>query len=178
MAEWWSVEVFSGDARPASAWRVAWEDQLTEAAATHGALYWEWHDTQYGVVFEACFPADEQWLAFRALPVVAAGLDAVPDPVNGLLVYRGRGGTAGARKPRGPRPAPSAAAVELDEPRVARPLLRYRAGAGLDQRREELSRADPPVGPGEPGEPAEPGPLPARPGGASWPRAASGGPAA
>jgi hypothetical protein len=40
----------------------------------------------------------------------------VPDPVNGLLVYRGRGGAAGAGKPRKPRPAPGAAALELAEP--------------------------------------------------------------
>jgi len=44
----------------------------------------------------------------------------VPDPVNGLLIYRGRGGAAGSRKPRSPKPAPSAAALELDEPRENR----------------------------------------------------------
>jgi hypothetical protein len=40
----------------------------------------------------------------------------VPDPVNGLLVYRGRGGAAGASSPRHPRPVPSAGAVSLPEP--------------------------------------------------------------
>ena len=45
MAEWWSIEVFSGDKLPASGWRYAYEDELTEAAITHGALYYEWHDT-------------------------------------------------------------------------------------------------------------------------------------
>jgi hypothetical protein len=44
----------------------------------------------------------------------------VPDPVNGLLIYRGRGGAAGGRKPRKPRPAPGAAALELEEPRKRR----------------------------------------------------------
>lgn len=40
MAEWWSIEVFSGDKLPASGWRYAYEDELTEAAITHGALYY------------------------------------------------------------------------------------------------------------------------------------------
>ena len=68
MAEWWSIEVFSGDKLPASGWRYAYEDELTEAAITHGALYYEWHDTQHGVIFEVLFPTDDQWEAFRALP--------------------------------------------------------------------------------------------------------------
>jgi hypothetical protein len=131
MAEWWSIEVFSGDKLPASGWRYAYEDELTEAAITHGALYYEWHDTEYGVIFEVLFGHDEQWEAFRELPAVRAALDAVPDPVNGLLVYRGRGGTAGGRKPRKPKPAPGAAALELEEPREERRTrlprkLRYR----------------------------------------------------
>lgn len=128
MAEWWSIEVFSGEKLPASAWRYAYEDELTEAAITHGAIYYEWHDTQYGVIFEVLFSADEQWEAFRSLPAVRAALDGVPDPVNGLLIYRGRGGAAGARKPRKPKPAPGAAALELDEPRERR-IMRLRRNA-------------------------------------------------
>jgi len=116
MAEWWSIEVFHSGKLPATRWKDAYEDQLTEAAVTNGALYWEWHEFQYGVIFEVCFRDDEQWEAFRALPAVRAALDGVPDPVNGLLVYRGRGGAAGSRKPRKPRPAPGAAALELAEP--------------------------------------------------------------
>lgn len=116
MAEWWSIEVFHGEKLPASRWRDTYEDMLTEAAITHGALYWEWQEFTYGVIFEVCFGTDEQWEAFRDLPTVRGALDAVPDPVNGLLVYRGRGGAAGSRKLRKPKPAPSAAALELDEP--------------------------------------------------------------
>jgi hypothetical protein len=129
MAEWWSIEVFSGDKLPAAGWRYAYEDELTEAAITHGALYYEWHDTQYGVVFEVLFHSDAQWEAFRALPAVRAALDGVPDPVNGLIIYRGRGGAAGGTKPRKPKPAPGAAALELEEPKrlkVAR-ALKFRA---------------------------------------------------
>ncbi len=62
------------------------------------------------------FEDSDQWQAFRDLPVVRAALDAVPDPVNGLLIYRGRGGSSAAGKPRKPRPAPSAAAAALPEP--------------------------------------------------------------
>jgi hypothetical protein len=40
----------------------------------------------------------------------------VPDPVNGLLIYRGRGGTSASGKPRRPRPAPAAGAMALPLP--------------------------------------------------------------
>ena len=118
MAEWWSIEVFSGDKAPASQWRYAYEDALTEAAVTHGAMYWDWYDSQYGVVFEVCFATEEEWAAFRELPAVRGALDAVPDPVSGLLIYRGRGGAAGSRNPRKPKPPPSVAPAS---PTVASP---------------------------------------------------------
>jgi hypothetical protein len=116
MAEWWSIEVFDAKQLPARRWKEAHQDAITEAAITNGASYWEWHEHQYGVVFEVLFETEEQWEAFRQLAAVKAALDDVPDPVNGLLVYRGRGGGAGQRKPRKPKPAPSAMAVELPEP--------------------------------------------------------------
>jgi hypothetical protein len=116
MAEWWSIEVFHGDKLPASRWKDAYADDLTEAALTNGAVYWEWHEHSHGVVFEVCFDSDEQWEIFKNLAAVRAALDGVPDPVSGLLVYRGRGGAAGARRPRRPKPAPSAAVIELAEP--------------------------------------------------------------
>jgi hypothetical protein len=116
MSEWWSIEVFDAAVQSARGWKDTYQDTLTEAAVTHGATYWEWHEHRHGVVFEVLFDSDEQWEAFRALPAVRAALDGVPDPVNGLIVYRGRGGGAGARKPRKPGPAPIASAVELPEP--------------------------------------------------------------
>jgi hypothetical protein len=134
MAEWWSIEVFSGDKLPASGWRYAYEDELTEAAITNGALYYEWHDTEYGVIFEVLFPGDAEWESFRALPAVRAALDGVPDPVNGLLIYRGRGGAAGETKPRKPKPAPGAAALELEEPKEERRLrIMRRRAAAIDE---------------------------------------------
>ena len=166
MAEWWSIEVFSGDRLPASGWRYAYEDDLTEAAITHGAMYYEWHDTEYGVIFEVLFREDADWEAFRALPAVRAALDGVPDPVNGLIIYRGRGGAAGSRNPRKPKPAPGAAALELEEPKEERRLkikvprkLRYNGGGdAIDEVLREL-------GIGAPGQdgPGTDAPGPGRP---------------
>jgi hypothetical protein len=156
MAEWWSIEVFSGDKLPASGWRYAYEDELTESAITNGALYYEWHDTEYGVIFEVLFPGDREFDSFRALPGVRAALDGVPDPVNGLLIYRGRGGAAGSPKPRKPKPAPGAASLELEEPRKERKIKRARRLKYNAQEAEELLRA-------LPAEPARIEPVPAEP---------------
>jgi hypothetical protein len=119
MAEWWSIEVLHGEGS-AFGWQAAYDSALIEAALTNGALDGSWHADNWGVAFEVCFDDAEKWEAFLNLPVVRAALDAVPDPVNGLLIYRGRGGSSGAGKPRRPRPAPSAAAVALPEPEEER----------------------------------------------------------
>ncbi len=118
MAEWWSIEVLHSEFSEFSAfqWQQAHDSELIEAALTNGALDGTWHAGTWGVAFEVCFTTEADWLAFRDLPVVRAALDAVPDPVNGLLIYRGRGGTSAAGQPRRPRPAPSASAVALPEP--------------------------------------------------------------
>jgi len=106
VSEWWSIEVFDAAELPARRWREAYEDKLTEAAVTHGARYWEWHEHRYGVVFEVLFDSDQQWEAFRALPAVRSALDSVPDPVNGLIIsraapHRGQPATgAGQRRAR------------------------------------------------------------------------------
>jgi hypothetical protein len=71
-----------------------------------------WRITPSGVF---SFQSEEQWEAFRNLPAVRAALDAVPDPVNGLLIYRGRGGGAGSRMPRKPKRPPASGAMELVE---------------------------------------------------------------
>jgi hypothetical protein len=113
--EWLTFEVLDGEV-PASEWRRAYDDALIEAGVTNGASYWEWHLTPWGVVLELAFDSDEQLERFRSLPVVRAALDAVPDRVAGLLVYRGRGGGSGALVPRRPRPAPVAGAAPLPEP--------------------------------------------------------------
>ena len=45
-----------------------------------------------------------------------AALDAVPDPVTGVLVYRGRGGSSGKRNPRKPRPLIGSGSAALPMP--------------------------------------------------------------
>jgi hypothetical protein len=115
MPEWLAIEVFDAEF-PASSWRRTYEDFLIEAALTNGASAWEWHSTRWGVVLELCFGTDEQLERYRSLPAVRATLDAVPDPLHGLVVYRGRGGGSGASVLRRPRPSPVAGAAPLPDP--------------------------------------------------------------
>ena len=117
MAEWWSIEVLHGELS-AYGWQEQHDSAMIEAALTNGARDGAWHAGSWGVIFEVLFETEEQWQAFRNLPAVRAALDGVPDPVNGLLVYRGRGGGADARNPRRPKPAPAASAVSLPEPQA------------------------------------------------------------
>jgi hypothetical protein len=110
---WWmSIEVLGGSF-PATRWQDAHGSFLVEAALTNGARDWSWFTRDWGVVFEVAFPDEDAWDRFRALPAVQAALDAVPDPVGGLLVYRGRGGSSGRAEPRRPRPRAGAGAAPL-----------------------------------------------------------------
>ena len=115
MAEWFSFEVMnaSTSARP---WYEAYSDLLVGLALSHGAVDWEWHLPSWGCLFEVAFADDAAWERFRRHPTVQAALDAVPDPVNGLLVHRGRGGSSGARWPRRPRPLSGAGSAALPLP--------------------------------------------------------------
>lgn len=115
MAQWWSVEVFDSQLQAALRWKDSHRTQLVESAITSGALEWAWIEHRTGVVFEVCFEDEARWEAFRALPGVQAALDSAPDPVNGVLVYRGRGGSSGSRRPRRPKPSAGAGAIELPE---------------------------------------------------------------
>jgi hypothetical protein len=124
VSEWLTIEVFDG-AFPASQWRFAHSESLLEAAITHGALDWVWHEHRWGVVLELEFADDERRDRFRSLATVRAALDAVPDPLSGLLVYRGRGGGSGARVPRRPKPAPMAGAATADVPEDVVIVLEY-----------------------------------------------------
>jgi hypothetical protein len=123
---WWSIEVLDG-AVPASAWHRGYGPSLVEAAITNGAVDWTWHHHRWGVLFEIAFADLDAWARFRQLPVVRAALDAVPDPINGLLIYPGRGGSAGSQQRRRPRPKLGAGAAALPEtnepPIVASPAL-------------------------------------------------------
>ena len=113
--EWWSIEVFNGQVS-AARWKHAHGEALVEAALTNGAVDWAWHEYRWGVILEVAFTDEGRWERFYGLPAVQATLDATPDPVKGLLVHRGRGGSSGTRLPRRPRPLAGAGAVELPEP--------------------------------------------------------------
>jgi hypothetical protein len=119
---WWSIEVFDGSLSSAARWQDAHANAIVEAAISHGAYEWEWHRHSWGVLFEIAFRAETQWTTFRDLPVVRAALDAVPDPVNGLLIYPGRGGSSGRVQPRRPRPIAGAGAAPLPEEPVQESL--------------------------------------------------------
>lgn len=116
MAQWWSIEVFDSELQAALQWKDSYRNRLVESAITSGAIEWAWIEHRSGVVFEMLFPDEARWEAFRALPGIQAALDAAPDPVNGVLIYQGRGGGAGARTPRRPRPSAGAGALGLPEP--------------------------------------------------------------
>ncbi|HEY3905174.1 MAG TPA: hypothetical protein VGM14_14780 [Streptosporangiaceae bacterium] len=129
MADWWSIEVFDSRIQVALRWKDSYRTQIVEAAITSGALDWQWIEHKTGVVFEVSFADEVKWEQFRALPGVQAALDGVPDPVSGVLVYRGRGGSAGSRQPKRPKPSAGAGALELPEPGDQRILNLRRAEA-------------------------------------------------
>ena len=113
---WMSIEVFDGSSSSASAWQEAWGDQLVENALFSGAVDWSWHRSSWGVIFEVAFENEEAWEAYRSNLGVELALAAVPDPVQGVIIYRGRGGESGTRKPRKPRPLIGSGAAELPLP--------------------------------------------------------------
>ncbi|GLW34574.1 hypothetical protein [Actinoplanes regularis] len=117
---WWSIEVLDGPRLSAARWQDSHGNALVEAAVTHGAYDWQWHRHTWGVLFEIAFRAEDRFAGFRDLPAVRAALDAVPDPVNGLMIYPGRGGGSGRVRPRRPLPKTGAGAapIPVEPPRV------------------------------------------------------------
>jgi hypothetical protein len=78
------------------------------------------------VIFEIAFADADAWATFRRLPAVTAALDAVPDPVNGLMIYPGRGGSSASNDPR--RPFPRAGAGAAPIPQEPTPVIVARLG--------------------------------------------------
>jgi hypothetical protein len=113
---WMSIEIFDGATSSAGSWQEAWGDALVENAIVSGATDWNWHRGSFGVIFEVAFDDEEAWDAYRASLGVEVALSAVPDPVRGLIVYKGRGGSSGTRKPRKPRPLIGSGAATLPLP--------------------------------------------------------------
>jgi hypothetical protein len=115
MSEWFSIEVFDG-VTSAARWAEAHGDPLLESALTMGAKDWSWHHHSWGTVLELKFVDTKSWEAWRASPHVQAALEAVPDPISGLIVYRGRGGSSGASRARRPRPLNGSGSAALPLP--------------------------------------------------------------
>jgi len=111
---WWSIEVLDG-VLSAERWRDAHSTALIEAAITNRAVEWAWQQRPWGVIFEIAFADSDDWLPFRHLPAVTAALDAVPDPVNGLMIYQGRGGSSASGEPRRPAPRAGAGAAPIPQ---------------------------------------------------------------
>lgn len=109
-----SIEVLDGR-YAARLWAEAHGDSLIEAALLHGASDWQLHHLRWGVVLELRFSTQDEWDRFRADAAVNAALDAVPNP-DGLLIYRGWGGSSAPREPRRPRPLAGAGAAALPLP--------------------------------------------------------------
>lgn len=110
-----SIEVLDGEF-PAYLWMQAHGDSLVEAALQCDVVEWQWRHFDWGTVLEMDFTDENGWERFRANAGVQAALDAVPDRVSGLLIYRGRGGTSAPREPRRPRPLAGAGAAALEFP--------------------------------------------------------------
>lgn len=113
--QWFSIEVLDGEAS-ARLWADTHGDILTESGLSHGAIDWSWHSHNWGVVFEIRFEDEAAWDRWRESPAVVAALDKVPDPVSGLIVYKGRGGSSGRVQPRRPKPLSGSGAAALPLP--------------------------------------------------------------
>lgn len=107
-----SIEALDG-AFPASSWLRSWRDALVTSAISHGALEWDTHERRWGVVFDVAFADEVAFRGWIGSPTVRAALDAVPDPLAGLIVKRGWGGTSGRWEPRRPRPLVGSGAAAL-----------------------------------------------------------------
>ena len=115
VTSWYSIEVFDG-ASSASLWAEAHGDTIIETALGYGATDWSWHRHTWGVVLELGFADDTAWTLFLDTTRLRAALDAVPDPLTGLIVYRGRGGSGFTPEPRRPRPLAGSGSAALPLP--------------------------------------------------------------
>ena len=117
MADRYEIAIEIIDAAfPASSWQRAYGDALTNAAMSWSGLDWEWREFKWGLLFMVAFPSEAEYDEWRRTPVVIAALDAVPDPVNGLVFHRGWGGTSGSGEPRRGKPMAGAGGAELPVP--------------------------------------------------------------
>jgi hypothetical protein len=115
--QWFSIEVLDGE-RSARSWVEIFGDSLVTQALASGALDWQRHRHSFGVVLEFAFTDEDAWDGFRRSLTTQRALDAAPDPVHGVLTYRGRGGSSAKGAPRRPRPFAGAGAAAVPIPIV------------------------------------------------------------
>jgi len=127
ISAWFSIEVTDG-LGSARLWAESHGDALVKAGLGEGALDWSWNHLPWGSVLDLEFLDEEDFERFRHLPTVEAALDAAPGRV---YVGRGRGGSAGTRWPRRPRPFAGAGSVALPLPEDEEDLLAAIAQAEL-----------------------------------------------
>jgi len=115
VAQWFSIEVLDGG-YAAAGWADAFGDSLVTEALSGGALDWGFHPHSWGTIFEVQFADEAAWERFRASIAALRALDAAPDPLTGVIIYKGRGGDTGGRIPRRGRPLTGSGAAALPIP--------------------------------------------------------------
>jgi len=121
VTEWHSIEVSNSASGSARTWSEAYGDVLTSIALAEGATSWNWRHQPWGSVLEVELSDEAAWTRFRAVDAIKASLEAVPDPINGLSIHPGRGGSSGSRDPRWPRPLVGSGAASVPLPVTAEP---------------------------------------------------------
>ena len=117
-----SIEILDGSYE-ASLWQAAHGDAIIEAGLEENLLDWKWQPYTWGVILEVAFSDEAAWERFRNHPTVIDALGDVPDPVTGLIVYRGWGGNSGTEEPRRPRPLCGSGAAALPLPKMSEELF-------------------------------------------------------
>jgi hypothetical protein len=123
VTEWYSIEVSNTASGSARTWSEAYGDVLTGIALAEGATSWSWRHEPWGSVLEIELADEAAWTRFLAVDAVKASLEAVPDPVNGLSIHPGRGGSSGSRDPRRPRPLIGSGATSVPLPIESTPQI-------------------------------------------------------
>jgi hypothetical protein len=138
VSHWLSIEIFNG-AYAARIWADTNGDALIESAVTSDAVDWEVRRTAWGVVFEVAFRTELECDRFKALDAVKSAIQTMPDPKNGVIIYKGRSTDSGFGTPRRPRPkldsGSSALALPFEKAPVFEPLPALFSDQLADHRR-------------------------------------------
>jgi hypothetical protein len=98
---------------PAHDWAGTWLEGMLNDARRSGSTAEEVTELGTVLIIELSFPSADEWRGFRDEPRTLRALHQVPDPVEGLQIYRWFGEGSRDREPRSPRPASGTGAVAL-----------------------------------------------------------------